>query len=75
MQTVMHVQVNDQDADQIAAYLTTLFGPDSVLPKSPVEMPAFKDTVRSFGSDSSNIVYVEYDMPGPSRMPFSAAPD
>jgi virginiamycin B lyase len=22
-----------------------------------------------------NIVYVEYDMPGPSRMPFSAAPD
>jgi len=22
-----------------------------------------------------NIVYVEYDMPGPSRMPFSAAPE
>ncbi len=75
MQTVMHVQVNDQDADQIAAYLTTLFGPDSVLPKSPADMPAYKDTVRTFGSDSSNIVYVEYDMPGPGRMPFSAAPD
>ena len=25
--------------------------------------------------DALNIVYVEYEMPGPNRMPFSAAPD
>jgi len=65
----------DQDASDLAAYLTTLFGPDSVLPKSSEEMPGYKDTVRPFSSDALNIVYVEYDMPGPSRMPFSAAPD
>jgi virginiamycin B lyase len=78
MRTVMHYalnNLNDQDADEIANYLTTLFGPDPVLPKSPADMPAYKDTVRPFSSDALNIVYVEYDMPAPSRMPFSAAPD
>jgi virginiamycin B lyase len=67
--------VTDKDAEDIASYLTMLFGPDSVLPKSPVEMPGYKATLRSFGGESLNIVYVEYDMPGPGRMPFSAAPD
>ncbi len=66
--------VTDQDADDIAGYLASLFGPDSVLPKSPAEMPAYKSTVRTYTSDAMNIHYVEYDMPGPSRMPFSAAP-
>jgi virginiamycin B lyase len=31
--------------------------------------------VRPFSPKAMNIAYVEYDMPGPSRMPFSAAPD
>jgi len=78
MRTAMHfslADVTDQDADDIASYLTQLFGPDSVLPKSPADMPGYKDTVRPFSSEAMNIVYVEYDMPGPSRMPFSAAPD
>jgi len=78
MRTAMHFSlydITDQQADDIASYLTKLWGPDSVLPKSPVDMPAYKDTVRTFSSDAMNIVYVEYDMPGPSRMPFSAAPD
>jgi virginiamycin B lyase len=78
MRTAMHYnlpRLTDQDSDEIASYLTSLFGPDSVLPKSPEDEPKFKDTVRPFSSDALNIVYVEYDMPGPSRMPFSAAPD
>jgi virginiamycin B lyase len=78
MRTAMHFNVNrlsDQDADDLAGYLASLYGPDSVLPKSPVDMPGYKETVRPFSSDAMNIVYVEYDMPGPSRMPFSAAPD
>jgi virginiamycin B lyase len=66
---------SDQDAADVASYLTSLFGPDSVLPKSPEEMPKYKETLRPFSSEAMNIVYVEYDMPGPSRMPFSAAPD
>jgi virginiamycin B lyase len=78
MRTAMHFSISrltDQEADEIATYLTSLFGPDSVLPKSPEEMPKYKDTVRPFSSEAMNIVYVEYDMPGPSYMPFSAAPD
>jgi len=81
MRDAMHFSIflgpnlSDQEADEIASYLTSLFGPDSVLPKSAADMPGYKDTVRPFSSDAMNIVYVEYDMPGPSRMPFSAAPD
>jgi virginiamycin B lyase len=77
MRTAMHfnVSLTDQDADDVATYLTSLYGPDSVLPKSPADLPGYKDTVRPYSSDAMNIVYVEYDMPGPSRMPFSAAPD
>jgi virginiamycin B lyase len=78
MRDAMHFSLfhlNDRDAAEIASYLTQLFGPDSVLPKSPADMPEYKATVRPFTSEAMNIVYVEYDMPGPSRMPFSAAPD
>jgi virginiamycin B lyase len=78
MRTAMHFNtwnLTDQDAEDISSYLTKLFGPDSVLPKSPADVPGYSDTVRPFSSDALDIVYVEYDMPGPSRMPFSAAPD
>jgi virginiamycin B lyase len=64
-----------QNAADVASYLTNLFGPDSVLPKSPAEMPQYPETVRKFSNEAMKIVYVEYAMPGPSRMPFSAAPD
>lgn len=66
---------SDEQAEVVATYLNSLFGPDSVLPKSPAEMPGYEKTLRPFSSDAMNIVYVEYDMPAPSRMPFSAAPD
>jgi virginiamycin B lyase len=81
MREAMHFSVflgpnfSDQDAEELANYLNSLFGPDSVLPKSPADMPGYQKTLRPFASDAMNIVYVEYDMPGPSRMPFSAAPD
>jgi virginiamycin B lyase len=81
MREAMHFSIflgphfSDRDAADVASYLTSLFGPDSVLPKSPADMPGYKETVRPFTSGAMNIVYVEYDMPGPSRMPFSAAPD
>jgi streptogramin lyase/cytochrome c5 len=81
MREAMHFSIflgpnfSDQDAAEVASYLTSLFGPDSVLPKSPADMPDYQKTVRPFSSEAMNIVYVEYDMPGPSRMPFSAAPD
>ena len=81
MRQVMHYSIflgahfSDQDSADVASYLATLFGPESVLPKSPAEMSKYKETLRPFSSDAMNIVYVEYEMPGPRRMPFSAAPD
>ena len=78
MRTAIHyalARITDQDAGEISSYLAKLFGPESVLPKSPADMPEYKETVRPFSSEAMNIVYVEYDMPGPNRMPFSAAPD
>ena len=81
MREAMHFSIflgphfSDSDAEEVASYLTSLFGPDSVLPKSPADIPEYQKTVRPFRSEAMNIVYVEYDMPGPSRMPFSAAPD
>src|ERR1700685_3585404 len=66
---------NDQNASDVASYINSLFGEESVLPKSPAEMPKYKDLVRSFDEDAMKIVYVEYELPGPSRMPWSAFPD
>jgi virginiamycin B lyase len=67
--------LNEQNAASVAAYINSLFGEESVLPKSPAELPAYKDTVRRFGDEAMKIAYVEYDLPGPNRMPWSAAPD
>ena len=67
--------VNDKDADLIVSYLTSLFGPNSVLPASPTDDPKYKSTVHTFSDDALNIVYVEYELPGPNRMPWSATPD
>src|ERR1700686_2591630 len=67
--------VNDEQADKVASFIADAFGPESVLPKSPADLPEYKNLVRAFDDDAMNIVYVEYDLPGPNRMPWSAAPD
>jgi virginiamycin B lyase len=67
-------RVTDPDANELATYLDSVFGSDATIPKSPTTLPGYKDTLLKLGNDASKIVYVEYDMPGPSRMPFSAAP-
>ena len=65
----------DQKAEEVIQYMTKLFGEDSILPKSPADDPRYKNLVRPFSDDSLNIVYVEYEMPGGNRMPWSAKPD
>jgi hypothetical protein len=79
MRTRMHFllgsMVNDEQAQKVASFISTAFGPESVLPNSPADLPEYKNTVRAFDDDAMNIVYVEYDLPGPNRMPWSAAPD
>ena len=66
---------NDDKANQVISYLNTVFGTDSTVPRSPAELPAYKDTVRPFADDAMNIVYVEYDVSGSKGLPWSAAPD
>jgi virginiamycin B lyase len=68
-------QFTDQKADTIASYLNDVFGEDSTLPRSPADLPQYKDTVHQFSDEALKIVYVEYEMPGPNRMPWSAYPD
>ncbi len=77
MRTSMHFSLDrlkDPEANEMIAYLTSVFGPDSTLAKSPVDLPGYAATVRPMSDDAMKIVYVEYDMPGPDRNPFSAAP-
>jgi len=66
---------NDQKAEDVIFYMNHVFGEDSVLPKSPTELPQYKDTLRPFSDAAMKIVYVEYELPGPDRMPWSAHPD
>ncbi|HEY4211165.1 MAG TPA: carboxypeptidase regulatory-like domain-containing protein [Steroidobacteraceae bacterium] len=60
-----------QDVQDISYYLARLFGPQSVLEKSPAERTGedrhagYLDTVPRYGPDSEGIVYVEYDAPPP----------
>src|SRR5438552_2173733 len=66
---------SDQQADDVVAYLANVFGPKSPLPKSPADLPHYKDTVLSFSDEALKIVYVDFDMPGPTRFPWTAHPD
>ena len=66
---------NDQKADNIVSYMNTMFGENSKLPESPADLPQYQGEVRTISDDGLRIVYVEYDTPGPNRMPWSAHPD
>lgn len=66
---------NEQNADDVTAYLTKYFGPDSPLPHSPAEMPQYEAVKQApFGDDAMKIVYVSYELPGFNRFPGSARP-
>jgi virginiamycin B lyase len=69
------LQFTDQKADEIASYLNDTFGEDATLAKSPADLPQYQETVHKFSDEALKIVYVEYEMPGPNRMPWSAHPD
>ena len=65
----------DQDEADVVAYLTNLFGPNAKLPP-PTAMPKYQEVrLPPLTDEALKIVYVEYDMPGPNRMPWSAFPD
>jgi virginiamycin B lyase len=65
----------EQKAENIVSYINQMFGEESKLPKSPADLPQYKSEVRPVSDEGLKIVYVEYDTPGPNRMPWSAHPD
>ena len=65
----------DQNAADVVSYLTKTFGEDSDLPRSPADLPAYKSLVRNFGDEAMKIQYVDYELPGPNRFPWSGVPD
>jgi streptogramin lyase len=81
MREAMHASLagrrgfSDQQADDVVFYLNHVFGENSALPKSPADLPHYKDTVLQFSDEALKIVYVDYDMPGPTRFPWTAHPD
>jgi streptogramin lyase len=66
---------SDQQAEDVVFYLNHVFGENSVLAKSPADLPYYKDTVLKFSDEALKIVYVDFDMPGPTRFPWTAHPD
>ena len=83
MVTTMHITsslVEDslpiKNKEDVISNLTSTFGPDSTLPKSPADIPKYQYVkLGPFRDEALKIVYTEYELPGPNRMPWSAAPD
>jgi virginiamycin B lyase len=68
--------VNAQDSEDVTAYLTKYFGPDSTLAHSPADLPGYENVKPpAFSDDALKIVYVTYDLPGLNRFPGSAKPE
>ena len=71
----LSARFTDEKEDEVVSYLTSVFGQDSTTPRSPADVPGYKDTVRPFSDEAMNIVYVEYDVSGSKGLPWSASPD
>jgi virginiamycin B lyase len=67
--------VDDQDADNVVAYLTKEFGPDSDLPRSPADLPEYASVKQDFSDSAMRINYVTFEMPGSNRFPGASTPE
>src|SRR5262245_49009887 len=66
---------SDQQAEDVTFFINEMFGQDSTLPRSPADMPGYSATLTEFSDEALRIVYVDYEMPGPDRFPWTAHPD
>ena len=66
---------NDQQADEVVSYLSHVFSETSDLAKSPADLPTYKDTLFQPSDEALKIVYVDYEMPGPNRFPWTSNGD
>jgi len=69
-------RMSDAKVEDIVAFLTNEFGPDSPKTKSPADMPEYKSTLRPPSDKAMNISYTEYDFAGTKGLgPWSAVED
>ena len=69
------LRITEADGAAVAAYLGRTFGPDSDLPRSPAELPAYPKVKHAeFSDEAMKIVYVLYDLPKLGRIPWVAYP-
>ncbi len=67
---------SEKDRDDVVAYLTKYFGPDSPLVHSPADLPGYEEAkMPPFSDDAMKIVYVSYEMPGSNRFPGASKPE
>ncbi len=68
-------RITEQDADKVAPYLSRVFGMEGEFPRSPTQLPAYEKVKHSeFSDEALKMVYVDYDLPGPTRIPWDANP-
>lgn len=67
----------DQKAADIAEYINSIFGEGSAIPRSPTDLPKYKEVAPypPYSDDATKIVFVEYEMPGINRFPWDANPN
>src|SRR5262249_14642632 len=76
MNHLLRDQITDSVAADLASYMNQMFGRNSVLPKSPADLPEYAKVRRpQFSDEAMKIVYVDFEMPGASRFPWSGYPD
>jgi virginiamycin B lyase len=69
------LRITEEDGAAVASYLGRTFSPDSDLPRSPADLPAYpKAKHAEFSDEAMKIVYVLYDLPKLGRIPWVAYP-
>ena len=66
---------SDKQAEEVVSYLSDTFSEGSDLPKSPADVPGYKDTLFKPSDEALKIVYVDFEMPGPNRFPWTSNGD
>jgi virginiamycin B lyase len=69
-------RITDQEVATLAPYLAKVFGVDSVVSKSPADLPGYMASKHpEFSDDAMKIKFVQYDLPLPNRIPWVATPN
>jgi len=68
-------RITDEDREKLAPYLSKVFGLEGDFARSPSQLPAYEQVKHAaFTDETLKIVYVDYDLPGPNRIPWDANP-